>query len=347
MAAKCLRQKPSINLHAISEERILEQRICDLSLQIKGTWLEQRVDQLYRELKANGLIFKPECYLSDEWQTPEDQPTIGIPFYLAHPRLISLEEKLMLEAEGNTNEWCMKLLRHEAGHALSFAFRLQRKRSWQKVFGSTSQAYEETYRYRPYSKSFVRHLDYYYAQYHPDEDFAETFAVWLTPGMDWRKKYHGWKALDKLIFVERLMNSIKGKPALVTKGIQRWKAAHIKSTLKRYYKRRHYMEAEDYPQFHDPNLKRMFIEGKSSHDTRRSVTKLIKAYRRPLLAVVSGWTKERKFMANEILKAIYQRSKALHLVTEDTEPVVVLQLATYVTTLMMNYRYTNTFRGED
>ena len=25
------------------------------------------------------------------------------------------------------------------------------------------------------------HLDPWYAQSHPDEDFAETFAVWLTP----------------------------------------------------------------------------------------------------------------------------------------------------------------------
>ena len=232
MTRKPAKLKNTLNLHAISEERLLASRICDLPVRIEGSWLQPRVDQLYRELRERKIAFEPVCYLSDEWQTPENQPVIGVPFFLAHPRLIALEEKMMLEAEGKTHEWCMKLMRHEAGHALSYAYRLQRKRSWQKLFGRTSQAYEETYRFRPYSKSFVRHLDYYYAQYHPDEDFAETFAVWLTPNIDWRKQYQGWKALDKLIFVDQLMKSLEGKAPLMGKGVQRWKASAIRRTLR-------------------------------------------------------------------------------------------------------------------
>src|SRR5688572_30681269 len=198
-------QKTEVDLAALPEERLLDLRICSLPVRIEGTWLEAQVAQLHRELKDRGLKFEPRCYLADEWLTPEGEPEIGIPFYLAHPRLVALERKMMLEAEGETPEWCMKLLRHECGHALSYAFDLNKRKAWQAVFGSSSEPYEDTYRYRPYSKSFVRHLNYHYAQYHPDEDWCETFAVWLTPGLDWRRQYAGWKALDKLVFVDELM----------------------------------------------------------------------------------------------------------------------------------------------
>ena len=339
-------EKPALDLETIAEEQLLEQRICDLPLRIEGTWIEERVAQLYRELKAKNIQFEPRCYLADEWLTPEDEPVIGIPFYLAHPRLIALEKKMMLEAEGETESWCMKLLRHEAGHALTYAFGLNRKRSWQRVFGHSSQEYGDTYRFRPYSKSFVRHLDNYYAQYHPDEDFVETFAVWLTPDLDWRRQYAGWKALDKLLFVDRLMQGVAGAPPARSSGRLHWSAAKIRSTLARYYRRRREAEAENYPDFHDANLKRLFVEGQARDETRRPVAKLLQTYRKPLLMTVSRWTGESKYMASEVVKAVHQRSKALRLVTEDSEPVAVLKLSTYLTTLLMNYRHTNRLRGK-
>jgi hypothetical protein len=339
------RSAQAIDLGTIPEEKLLELRIRDLPLSIEGTWLEPHVAQLHRELKSRGILFQPRCYLADEWLTPEGEPEIGIPFYLAHPRLIALEKKMMFEAEGSTDEWCMKLLRHEAGHAISYAYGLNKKRSWQKVFGRSSQAYEDTYRFRPYSRSFVRHLDYYYAQYHPDEDFVETFAVWLTPGYDWRRRYQGWKALDKLLFVDRLMQGIKGTPPPKPQGRQYWKASAIRATLRRFYQRRRHAEAESHPDFHDGNLKRMFIEGQPAHETRRPVAKLLQTHRQALLITVSSWTGEKRYMVNGVLKAMLQRARALRLVTEDPDTAAILQLATYLTTLMMNYRYTNRLRG--
>jgi hypothetical protein len=337
--------KPVIDLATIADERLLDTRICDLPLQIEGTWLEDRVAQLHKELRARDILFQPRCYLADEWLTPEDEPEIGIPFYLAHPRLIALEQKMMLEAEGSTPDWCMKLLRHESGHALSYAYGLHKRRSWQKVFGKSTQAYEDTYRFRPYSRSFVRHLDYYYAQYHPDEDWCETFAVWLTPGLDWQKQYRGWKALEKLEFVDKLMREVAGQRPAKEGGRQYWKAANIRSTLRRFYKLRHDAEAENLPAFHDTNLRRMFTEGAATGEHRRSVARLLQTHRKALLITVSSWTGEKRFMVNSVYKAIHQRAKALRLVTEDPEPAAMLQLATYLTTLMMNYRYTNRLRG--
>jgi len=338
--------RPAIDLATIPEEQLLDLRLSELPVHIEGTWLQARVAQLHSEFSAKNIPFHPRCYLADEWLTPEGEPVIGIPFYLAHPRLIELQRKMMLEAEGDTNEWCMQLLRHEAGHAISYAYDLNRRRSWQRVFGHSSEAYEETYRFRPYSKSFVRHLEFYYAQYHPDEDFSETFAVWLTPGLDWRKQYAGWKALDKLVFVDQLMARIAGKPPRRTSGRQLWKVSGIRSTLKHYYQKRRLVEAENFPQFHDDHLRRMFAEGKVKGEKRQSVARLLQQHRKSLLANVSSLTGERRFMVNEVYKAVLQRSRALHLVTEDADSVAVLQLATYLTTLIMNYRYTTSLRGK-
>ncbi|HUP92178.1 MAG TPA: putative zinc-binding metallopeptidase [Solimonas sp.] len=336
---------PALDLDAIPEEQLLDLRICDLPVKIQGTWLEERVAQLYRELEARNLQFRPRCYLADEWLTPEDEPLIGIPFYLAHPRLIALEKKMMLEAEGETAEWCMQLLRHEAGHALSYAFGLQRKRSWRKVFGNPGQPYEETYRFRPYSRSFVHHLDNFYAQYHPDEDFVETFAVWLTPGLDWRKEYAGWKALDKLLYVDQLMQELAGKPPLKRTGSAHWQAAKIRSTLRRYYKKRRFAEAENYPDFHDANLKRMFPEAAAGGDKRPLLQRLIQVHRKALATAVADWSGERKYMVNHVIRSIDKRCRTLRLVVDDPDSVAVLKLSAYITSLLMNYRHTNRLRG--
>jgi hypothetical protein len=333
-------------LDTMSDEQLLDLRICDLPIHLDGTWLQARVEQLHQELKARNILFQPQCYLADEWLTPEGEPVIGIPFYLAHPRLIALEKKMMMEAEGETDAWCMQLLRHEAGHALSYAYDLNRKRNWQKVFGKPSEPYGDTYRFKPYSKSFVHHLDNYYAQYHPDEDFVETFAVWLTPGLDWRREYEGWKALDKLLFVDKLMKGIAGKPPVKARGKKLWNAAKMRSTLRRYYQKRRHDEAENRPEFHDQNLKRMFPLVAEKKDVRPAVATLIQAHKKELATAVADWTGERKYMLNEVIKAVHQRSKALKLVTAEPESVAVLKLATYLTTLLMNYRHTNRLRGK-
>ena len=125
--------KAEVDLETIPEEELLELRLSELPLRIEGTWLEACVAQLHEELGARNIPFRPRCYLADEWLTPENEPVIGIAFYLAHPRLIRLQKKMLLEAEGDNHDWCMRLLRHEAGHALTFAYNLNRKRSWQRL----------------------------------------------------------------------------------------------------------------------------------------------------------------------------------------------------------------------
>lgn len=335
-----------ISLSGISEEELLNLRICDLSLEIEGTWLEDCIKKLYTEIARKEIKFKPFCYLADEWLAPEQEPVVGIPFFLAHPALMKLENKMMLEVEGGTREWCMKLLRHETGHAINYAYRLYKKKKWLKTFGRFSLVYLDTYRFRPYSRSFVRHLEDYYAQYHPDEDFAETFSVWLTPDLDWRSLYQGWKALDKLMLVDELMNEIKDKEPLVKKGKEYWKASSLRIKLKNHYKRKKHFYAEDFPDFHDSNLKRIFVERNEENIKPTLACDMIKKYKKNILQSISNWTGEKKYVINDLLKAVTQRCKDLKLLSYESESLVILKISTYITALIMNYLYTGRLRGK-
>jgi len=335
-----MENKKNIDLSAFPESDILDLRICDLPLSIEGTYLKDRVNELYSDLDKKGISFKPECYLADEWLTPDGEPVIGIPFFLAHPVLVRLERKMMLEVEGGNKQWCMKLLRHEAGHAFNYAYKLYRRKQWQRIFGKFTQEYKDTYRFRPYSKSFVKHLEDYYAQYHPDEDFAETFAVWLNPQIDWKKQYAGWKALEKLNYVDDVFSEIKGKPPLRPRGEKYWRAAKLRIKLKNFYRKKKQVWAESFPDFHDVNLKRIFGENKSA---RLSAADLIRDYRKEILNSVSFWTGEKKYIIDDLLGTLIQRCRSLKLVAEDKN-TAVLKVSVYITALIMNYVYTGTFR---
>ena len=338
--------KKNIDLTNLSEEELLKLKIKDLPLTIEGTWLKECIEQLYSELEAKRLRFKPLCYLADEWLTPDKEPIIGIPFFLADQELIKLEKKMMLDAEGCNKPWCMKLLRHEAGHAINYAYRLYRKNKWRKVFGHFSREYEDTYRFRPYSKNFVKHLEDYYAQYHPDEDFAETFAVWLTPGLNWQEQYKGWKAITKLNYIDQLMKELQNKEPLVISGKKYWQASRINTTLKSFYKKKRSSYAEEFPDFHDANLKKIFLYlGPNQKKSKELLpaADIIKRYKKDILRNVAKWTGEKKYIIGELLDKIIKRCRQLKLVTEKNESLAVLEISIYITTLAMNYIHTGGF----
>ena len=344
--------KKNIDLSKLTEEEILNLRVCELPLSLEGTWLEECVKELYKELEDKGFYFKPPCYLADEWLTPDKEPIIGVPFFLAHPTLIKLEKKMVLDAEGSNRPWCMRLLRHETGHAINYAYKLYRRKNWQKVFGKFSKEYEDTYRFRPYSRNFVRHLEDYYAQYHPDEDFAETFAVWLTPGLEWRTEYKGWKALDKLKYVDELMNGIKSKEPLVESGKKYWEASRMRITLKNFYKKKRHSYMENFPDFHDSNLKEIFVFSESTEQSLDKKSKemlaatIIKRYKKDILNSVAKWTGEKKHIISELLDTIIKRCKDLGLLSNEDRSLVTLKMSAYITTLVMNYIYTGWLRRE-
>jgi hypothetical protein len=222
----------------LNDEQILDLRLCDLGLTLEQSGLKPCIEQLYQELAKKGIVFRPLCYLADEWFVPTGDTVIGIPFYLAHPRLRDLEKKMISEVEGGTPEWCMKLLRHEAGHALYYAYGLRRKKKLHQIFGPPSEETPKIYSPQPDSKNFVRHLEGWYAQSDPDEDFAETFAVWLNPDNIWQEQYQGWQALEKLEYMDHLMKSLIAKPPLKTTVERPYATITSRMKLKTYYQRK-------------------------------------------------------------------------------------------------------------
>ncbi len=329
--------------HRLKEEDLLERRITDLNLQIAGTGIAPLIQKLYQELQDKGLTFNPPCFLADEWHCPVGVPAIGIPFYLAHPRLKKLEDKHILEVEGGSKTEFMKLIRHEAAHAYSYAYNLYKRPKWQRHFGLASQKYEDTYKPRPYSRSFVIHLDNWYAQSHPDEDFAESFAVWLTPNINWKRRYRNWKALKKLECVESLTNSIQGKKPKRPAIFNPTEYSNLNIKLKTYYRQKKKDFEESYPDFYDKDLKSLFTDDSEKHSDQKAA-RYLRQSRKKLLKCVAHWTKEKKYTIDQLINSFIERTEALNLYVRKDKDDLDAQTASFITTLVSNYLFTGKFK---
>jgi len=311
-------------------ERLLDLRLKDLGLTLEGTWLEPCVERLHAELEDRDLRLRPHAWLSEEWFSPTGVPGIAVPFYLAHPRLLRLERHMMLEAEGAGRDACMKLLRHEAGHAVQHAFRIERKRRWQRAFGRSSDPYPEYYRPDPASKRFVQHLDAWYAQSHPDEDFAETFAVWLRPRSGWRKRYASWpRALAKLETVDELMDELRGRAPEVRSRRRAHAIERLDKTLREYYAEKRARYAGGYSEAFDGNLRRVF--GAEDADRKHpAAAAFILRFRRELRETVCTWSGEYQFTVDQVLKGMISRCRELGLRSNRPEAQLKLDLAVFL-----------------
>ena len=325
---------------SLTDEQLLERRISSLSLSLEGTALDPLIKQLYDELSANELAFHPPCHFGDEWFVPIGIPAIFIPFFLAHDRLRALERAMMLEVEGETPEWFMKLMRHEAAHAYSYAYQLQRKKKWQKLFGRTSSETTPTsYRPRPFSRSYVVHLEDWYAQAHPDEDFAETFAIWLTPGLDWRARYAGWRAMEKLKYVDELMRSLAGKPPAHLPAYRETDYNCLNVKLKTYYARKRKLYQDTYPDFYDADLRQLF-----GAPAGIRAGAYLRRRKRRLLNSICQWTNEKKYRVNKLLTRLADRADQLGLHVLNDDPQQDFRVTAFITTLVMNYLFTGRFK---
>jgi len=294
------------------DEKLLDLRMSELNLTIEGSVLERRIADLNEELGARGIAFRPHFWLSDEWFTPDGVPGIAIPFYLAHPRLARLEQEQMLEVEGGTPSWCMRILRHEVGHAIDNAYLLRRRRRRRAIFGSSAIEYPEFYTPKPYSRSFVLHIDNWYAQSHPDEDFAETFAVWLNPRSEWRRRYHDWPALKKLEYMDELMREIAAQPPLVDKRRTVDPLHRIRRTLRQHYRRKAEHYALDYPDFYDRDLRRLFPQ--PPEDARTvPASRFINRIRKDVRRTVAAWTGVYQYTIDQVLEEMAERCDELQL----------------------------------
>ena len=314
--------------HALPDRELLDLRLCDLGVRLEGSPLEPRVERLHRELERAGFRFRPYAWLSTDWFTPEGGTGFGIPFFLAHPRLARVERRQMFEVEGGDEEECMKLLRHETAHALDHAYRLHRRARWREHFGLASVPYRWSYVPNPESRRYVINLDYWYAQSHPLEDFAETFAVWLRPRSRWRERYAGWRtALRKLHYVDELMQEIRDARPLARTRERMDSLPTLRFTLREYYRRKKRLYGEADHSVYDRDLRRLFAEDGS----RTAASTFLRGRRRELRERVVRWTGQYAFVVDEVLLGMIARARELRLRLDRAEREVVQDAAIVLT----------------
>jgi hypothetical protein len=319
---------------------LLPRRIKDLALTIAGTPLEGCIEQLYAELDGHDIAFHPKCYLADEWGCPTGVPIIGIPFYLADPQLTRIEGELSgIDPEGEPE--IMMYLRHEAGHAFHYAYRLYLQPEWRELFGPFFRPYSDVYRPEPFSDRFVRHIPGWYAQKHPDEDAAETFAVWLTPGMDWRETYGGTPAMAKLLYTDRVAREYGQRPPLVTEGRYDGPVEELRTTLAEWYdtELERSRDALALPLLLNADLRRLFPANEGE-----PAVEALAPFRGRLIREVRYWTGMDFSTISALVDDVLDRLQAQGLlVPPGQEAQSLVGLSVLVTTLTMNYHYTRQF----
>jgi len=313
---------------------LLDTRICDLGLKIEGSQVEKFVQQFYRELEQKRILkFQPGVYLTDEWGCPSGEPIIGIPFYLARVDVAHIERD---NNDLESDREIMMYLRHEAGHAFNYAYRLHRTPEWKQLFGPYRRPYRENYRPMLFSKDYVRYLPGWYAQKHPDEDFAETFAVWMTPRWNWRKRYRGWGAMAKLQYMERTAKQLGNSDPPRKRGTPDITVDEMEMTVGDFY--RH--SSEQIPLLEvtqDGDLAAIFTASKKSK-TAASASQFLHKNRKVLADQISSWTAMPRPQVRRLMESIEKRSAELGLLIDTKKETEHLsEVSVFATTLVMNH----------
>jgi hypothetical protein len=326
------------------ESNLWSTPIRDLGLTIEGTRLEPILAEFMEELRQVGITrVRPRFYLSTEWGVPFETVAIAIPFYLARPDLTALHVERVGLVEGFDRADILRYLRHEMGHVMNYAYRLYDQEEWVKQFGSITQPYYEEYRPEPFSRRYVRHLPGWYAQKHPDEDWSETFAIWMTPGLDWRAEYGGWPvAYAKLAYCSRIMTVLRDQDPEVTSSELDEDVGEIEYSLDQYYG-----DAGDSPGDLPPGLDgalRAIFEdlgppdGLSLDAPLRPAAHLIRRLEPELMANIFRWTGHFPERTRVLLRYLADRAAQLEQgYPEEREESAIMALTTLVTGLAMNH----------
>lgn len=320
-------------------------KIKDLGLTIAGTSLEPIVAEFMDEVERAGLSkVRPRVYLSTEWGVPFGTIAIGVPFYLARPELVEVQAERAGHVEGVSRADILRYLRHEMGHVVNYAYKLYEREDWIKVFGAITQPYVEDYSPKPFSRKFVRHLPGWYAQKHPDEDWAETFAVWMTPGRDWRTAYKDWSALAKLEYCDQLISQVRSAPPAVTSDELDEDVGDVTQSLAEFYESR--AMNEELPPGVEGAIAAIFDEmpviaadaPRGSGEALMPAAALIRRLEREIVDNVFRWTGHFPERTRPLVRRLADLAQRMNQVyPREREAEVTVAFTTLVTALAMNH----------
>ena len=323
---------------------LLETPVAALGLKMEGSLVEPFLKKLLRELSDKGIRrFKPSFYLTDEWGCPSGQPIIGIPFYLASRALARIERR---RNDLETPREIMMYLRHEAGHAFNYAYRFYQTPEWRATFGPYRRRYREEYHPVPFSKDFVRHLSGWYAQKHPDEDFAETFAVWLTPDSPWRQRYANWPAFAKLEYVDRMAHTVGEKEPLVRRGRPDFTVNEMEETVGQIFDESEARNRAALTLNPDDELVDIFLPKESRRKNVKPAWEIVEQHRQKLIDKIAHWTGVRRPLVHALVNSIVDVCRERgYLGVRGKESDYLVALTAYGTALAMNYLVRGKYRN--
>ena len=313
---------------------VLGKKVSELGLRVEGSPVEGYIRHLYEELERRGFKkFRPVCYLTDEWGCPDQQPVLGIPFYLADPKLRKIEKAVdALESDRQV----MMYMRHEAGHVFNYAYRLYTTPEWRRLFGPFFRPYRDDYRPIPFSRNFVRHIEGWYAQKHPDEDVAEPFAVWLTPRSAWRRRYKGWPAMQKLRYVERVARALADVEPIVKTGDVDITPDDISVTVEQFYEAAGQERLARLDIALDAHLPQIFLTRKRKE--AGPAADIVNKYRPELIEKITYWTGVPRPVVRALIDSICRTCQRMKLWGERGEEArYLVEVTALATTLAMNF----------
>jgi hypothetical protein len=303
-------------LDRLSDKELLQVRFCDLPIALEGTTVERRARLVFAELAERSLRVTPAIWLSEEWFNPDGVVGFAIPFYLAHPRLMRLERRLMLEAEGASEREALRIIRHETGHAVDEAFQFYRRPEYVDVFGSPRRRYPTSYAIVPHSRQHVMHLNAWYAQSHPVEDFAETFATWLRPKRMWRRQYRDWPAIEKLEAIDAWLVACRDRPPLIYNRTPEGELFNNERTLEEHYEEKRAFYGVNTSAKFDRELLRIFAspsEARRLNGRLPSATSVLRTIRSPVRKQLARPLGVPAYTVDQVLRQLIHRARALNL----------------------------------
>jgi hypothetical protein len=331
-----------------------------LDVSIEGSFFAEAIRigrQDLRRMRISQL--EPHFYLSTGYGTVAGTSSIALGFYDCNETL----RQLNLELRGfqYTRREIVDLIRHELGHAFAYAYKLYSRKDFRKVFnvkGNYFLTYPMTDRYiqrvNPYSRDFVNPSGDHYAQKHPDEDFAETFTVWIQPRSNWEREYRNYPgALRKLRFVDGLIRELRNEPPLIKQSPYLFEPLEeFRITVAQFFKlrsiRAYRHQATGYI---DPDLREQFwspppVLANGNRRERHFVQAVgfIRRHKRYIGSHVGRWARVDARVVQDFLDKCVYRAGALDLwVRKDKREAALIDFCAFVTARCTRYAENGTF----
>ncbi len=317
-----------------------------LPITIEDSFFGEALRVVRADLKRARIKYlEPQYYLSTGYGTVAGTTTIALGFYDCNDVLQEINHEL--RGFRYTRDEIINIIRHEVGHAFAYGYKLYRRKDFRQVFkvkGNYFNTYPLTDRYveraNPWSRDFVNPGGDYYAQKHPDDDFAETFMVWLMPRYNWRRAYRRYPgALRKLEFVDKLVSEVRRTEPLIDQSPNLYEPLDdFRETLARFYRlrttRAYRKRATGYI---DPDLIDMFWRPAPTRGKRKReqdyvhADNFIRKHKRDIAAQVSRWSEVDPRVVQDFLDKCRARAHALDLwVRKETREKKVIEFTSYV-----------------